>query len=432
MFAVFALHEKGQRIESADGGRLPLTWIPFVCASESIGEVPGFERYAVSGAELRAALPEISRGDGSGAGCGFGANASSGVCVYAPTSIWAWHALLPHPDHPFMRALGIRNGSAEGRLFLTRRHALDLRMPQIMGIWNVTPDSFSSFCESDDARSLEHGAKVIADGADILDIGAESTRPGSAPVDAETERARLETPLSRAASQEIPISLDTRNVETMRWALAHGYADIINDVALCDKVGTARDVAVFELIAATGAGYIAMAYDAHDAPARDFGVCCRDIVRQLALRLSAAWQAGCDMRRIAVDPGIGFGKGLDNDIRLIAASMQFLSILGRPVLIGHSRKRCLARATGLPTECLDDATAIASGLAFAAGAAIVRVHAPKQTALARRLYLAMRAAPRHDADADFPPSHDGDAQQTVGQMPDCPSAAAGRRPIAQR
>ncbi len=429
MFAVFALHEKGQRIESADGGRLPLTWMPFVCAREPIGEVSGFERYDVARAEIRAALPEISVGNGTGAGYAFLGDAGSSVCVYAPTSIWAWHALLHYPDHPFMRALDVWNGSAAGRLFLTRRKAIDLRMPQIMGIWNVTPDSFSSFCEPDDARSLEHGARVISDGADILDIGAESTRPGSAPVDAETERARLETPLSWAASQEIPISLDTRNIETMQWALAHGYADIINDVALCDKVGTVRDGAVFELIAATGAGYIAMAYDAHDAPARDFDSCCSGIVRQIALRLCAAWQAGCDMRRIAVDPGIGFGKGIDNDIRLIAASMRFLSILGRPVLIGHSRKRCLARAAGLPTECLDDATAIASGLAFAGGAGIVRVHAPKQTALARRLFLAMRAAPQHDA--DLLPSHDGAAQKMGGQMTDLPTMAAGRRPIAQ-
>ena len=144
----------------------------------------------------------------------------------------------------------------------------------------------------------------------------------------------------------------------------------------------------------TNRGYIAMAYEPHDAPELDFATGIRRITHQLADRLAMAWAARCDMRQIVVDPGIGFGKGLSNDLRLITESMKFLSILWRSVLIAHSRKRCIARATGLPIESLDTATAIASGLSFALGAAIVRVHAPQLSRQA--LMMSQVRWSRHD------------------------------------
>ena len=320
---------------------------------------------------------------------------SNAIHIYRPQSLASWWRLLDDPNHPFIEALESWNRSPFARKFLTRRFEIDLTTPRVMGIWNVTPDSFSSFCEEGDAASLAHGEKILAQGAEILDIGAESTGPrGGTAIDDDEEQMRLRVPLSWAAGRQVPISLDTRHIATMKWAIDGDFIDIVNDVALSNRVTTQRDGAVFDIIRDSRCGYIAMAYEPHDAPELDFATCIRRITHQLADRLAMAWAARCDMRQIVVDPGIGFGKGLSNDLRLITESMKFLSILGRPVLIAHSRKRCIARATGLPIESLDTATAIASGLSFALGAAIVRVHAPQLSRQA--LMMSQVRWSRHD------------------------------------
>lgn len=319
---------------------------------------------------------------------------SNAIHIYRPQSLASWWRLLDAPNHPFIEALESWNRSPFARKFLTRRFEIDLTTPRVMGIWNVTPDSFSSFCEEGDAASLAHGEKILAQGAEILDIGAESTRPRGTAIDDDEEQMRLRAPLSWAAGRQVPISLDTRHIATMKWAIDGDFIDIVNDVALSNRVTTQRDGAVFDIIRDSRCGYIAMAYEPHDAPELDFATCIRRITHQLADRLAMAWAARCDMRQIVVDPGIGFGKGLSNDLRLITESMKFLSILGRPVLIAHSRKRCIARATGLPIESLDTATAIASGLSFALGAAIVRVHAPQLSRQA--LMMSQVRWSRHD------------------------------------
>lgn len=320
---------------------------------------------------------------------------SNAIHIYRPQSLASWWRLLDAPNHPFIEALESWNRSPFARKFLTRRFEIDLTTPRVMGIWNVTPDSFSSFCEEGDAASLAHGEKILAQGAEILDIGAESTGPrGGTAIDDDEEQMRLRVPLSWAAGRQVPISLDTRHIATMKWAIDGDFIDIVNDVALSNRVTTQRDGAVFDIIRDSRCGYIAMAYEPHDAPELDFATCIRRITHQLADRLAMAWAARCDMRQIVVDPGIGFGKGLSNDLRLITESMKFLSILGRPVLIAHSRKRCIARATGLPIESLDTATAIASGLSFALGAAIVRVHAPQLSRQA--LMMSQVRWSRHD------------------------------------
>lgn len=320
---------------------------------------------------------------------------SNAIHIYRPQSLASWWRLLDAPNHPFIEALESWNRSPFARKFLTRRFEIDLTTPRVMGIWNVTPDSFSSFCEEGDAASLAHGEKILAQGAEILDIGAESTGPrGGTAIDDDEEQMRLRVPLSWAAGRQVPISLDTRHIATMKWAIDGDFIDIVNDVALSNRVTTQRDGAVFDIIRDSRCGYIAMAYEPHDAPELDFATCIRRITHQLADRIAMAWAARCDMRQIVIDPGIGFGKGLSNDLRLITESMKFLSILGRPVLIAHSRKRCIARATGLPIESLDTATAIASGLSFALGAAIVRVHAPQLSRQA--LMMSQVRWSRHD------------------------------------
>ena len=320
---------------------------------------------------------------------------SNAIHIYRPQSLASWWRLLDAPNHPFIEALESWNRGPFARKFLTRRFEIDLTTPRVMGIWNVTPDSFSSFCEEGDAASLAHGEKILAQGAEILDIGAESTGPrGGTAIDDDEEQMRLRVPLSWAAGRQVPISLDTRHIATMKWAIDGDFIDIVNDVALSNRVTTQRDGAVFDIIRDSRCGYIAMAYEPHDAPELDFATCIRRITHQLADRIAMAWAARCDMRQIVIDPGIGFGKGLSNDLRLITESMKFLSILGRPVLIAHSRKRCIARATGLPIESLDTATAIASGLSFALGAAIVRVHAPQLSRQA--LMMSQVRWSRHD------------------------------------
>lgn len=441
MIAVFALHHIAQKIASIDGRALPLDWMPFICSTRELEDLPGFlcdevflhdlpddcvewlslcaRKTSPSSADR---LNDERKNDPSHDACkicdddrlsqiqsnfestsSFASNGNTKcpnipnlpnvIRIYHPQSLAAWQALSDRSASRFIEALDAWNRSAFVRKFITRRGDIDLTTPQIMGIWNVAPDSFSSFCETDDAASIAHGEKVLEDGAQILDIGAESTRPRSTPVDSDEERKRLANPLQWASKRPIPISLDTRHIETMRWALDNEYIDIVNDVALSNDVTRERDGAVLELVRDAHAGYIAMAYQPHDAPELDFAQCAHNITHQLAQRLAMAWAVGCDMRQIVVDPGIGFGKGLSNDLRLITESMKFLSILGRPVLIAHSRKRCLARATGLPIESLDTATAIASGLSFALGAALVRVHAPNLSRIALAVSQAHRSRP---------------------------------------
>ena len=445
MIAVFALHHIAQKITSIDGDVLPLDWMPFVCSSAELShdniDISGFCHHIAHVADLPSDCSEwiaqcdkrchktICNASAPNAGSDGDAHAlsdkaicgpsatnrddidaefhshisgdssikckndrtpSNAIHIYRPQSLASWWRLLDAPNHPFIEALESWNRSPFARKFLTRRFEIDLTTPRVMGIWNVTPDSFSSFCEEGDAASLAHGEKILAQGAEILDIGAESTRPRGTAIDDDEEQMRLRAPLSWAAGRQVPISLDTRHIATMKWAIDGDFIDIVNDVALSNRVTTQRDGAVFDIIRDSRCGYIAMAYEPHDAPELDFATCIRRITHQLADRLAMAWAARCDMRQIVV----GFGKGLSNDLRLITESMKFLSILGRPVLIAHSRKRCIARATGLPIESLDTATAIASGLSFALGAAIVRVHAPQLSRQA--LMMSQVRWSRHD------------------------------------
>ena len=267
-----------------------------------------------------------------------------------------------------------------------RNQIIDLATPRIMAIWNVSPDSFSSFCEEGRAVDTAHAEQLCANGADILDIGAESTRPGAVPVSPKEEIARLLSPLTWAKSHiSCPISLDSRHVETIQWALSNEFADIINDVGESDTPDEARDGVIYQAVRDAGAGLVLMAWNAHDSEVLPFEECLKKMVIQLENRLQMALDYGVDKRAVVVDPGIGFGKGLDNDMRFIAHAPKALKHLGCPILIGHSRKRCLARTLGLPIEKLDEPTAMASAIAFMQGASIVRVHQPILSLYARQI-----------------------------------------------
>ena len=269
-----------------------------------------------------------------------------------------------------------------------RNHIIDLNIPRIMAIWNVTPDSFSSFCEPELASSTTHAERLCCEGADILDIGAESTRPGSTPVSCEEEQARLQQPLVWAKTHtQCPISLDSRHLKTILWALSMGYVDIINDVGESEEPADEREGVIYRAVRDAGAGLVLMAWNDHGGEILSFEKCVKKIVIQLEKRLQMALDNGVDKRAIVLDPGIGFGKGLDNDMRLIAHAPSALAHLGCPVLIGHSRKRCLAQTVGLPVEKLDAPTAMASAIAFMQGASIVRVHQPALSLYARQIAI---------------------------------------------
>ena len=265
------------------------------------------------------------------------------------------------------------------------RQIISLDVPKIMGIWNISPDSFSSSVEHDEG--LELASRLIREGADILDVGAESTRPGSSAISAEEEIARLAPVVAARKMFSCPISLDSRHLETIEWALRGGLTDIINDIGESEQPCECREGKIYRLVREHRAGLVLMAWRDHDADAFGFEACLRFIYDQLARRIEFALHCGVAQDAIVIDPGIGFGKGLENDLRLISEAPRALAPLGCPVLIAHSRKRCLAKATGLAVSGLDWPTAVASALAMQNGAALVRVHSPKETILAEKLVV---------------------------------------------
>ncbi|MGZ8581058.1 MAG: dihydropteroate synthase [Actinomycetota bacterium] len=256
-----------------------------------------------------------------------------------------------------------------------REHVLPLgERTLVMGIVNVTPDSFSDgglHGTADDA--VAHGVRLALDGADILDVGGESTRPGSDPVSIDEELARIVpvvAGLREAAPARVALSVDTRRPEVARAALDVG-ASIVNDVT------AAADPAMFDLVAKAGAGLVLMhmlgepktmqddpRYDDVVTEVRDF----------LAARLGAAVAAGVPRDRLCVDPGIGFGKNLAHNLALLhdIASFEDLRV---PVLVGASRKGFIGQLTGVDDPAgRVDGTAGAVAWCAAHGVDVVRVH----------------------------------------------------------
>lgn len=255
------------------------------------------------------------------------------------------------------------------------RFVLDLSRPQIMGIVNATPDSFYDGGRHASAdAAIAHARRLVADGADLLDVGGESTRPGAAPVPEDEEIARIAPVIEAMRDCGRPISVDTRHPGVMRAALALG-ADMINDVAGFGAPGAV------EAVAGGDAGLCVMHMlgepgTMQDAP--DYRNVVAEVAAFLDDRVRVLLRAGVDPARVVIDPGIGFGKTHADNLRLMRA-LPRLAATGYPVLIGVSRKSLIGRLTGRDADGRL-AGSIAAALAAArAGASIIRVHDVAQT-----------------------------------------------------
>jgi dihydropteroate synthase len=244
----------------------------------------------------------------------------------------------------------------------------------VMAVINVTPDSFAETSASTDPiRALDLALAAEAQGADLLDIGAESTRPGAADVPPDEEQRRL-LPALRAivARTRLPVSVDTRKAGVARAALAEGAA-IVNDVS-----GLEYDPELGAVVAGAGAGLVVM--HMRGSPREMYreavyGDLAGEVVRELGARVEAAEAAGVPREAVIVDPGIGFAKRAEQSFELLARLPQLVA-LDRPVLVGASRKSFLQRAIGeCPATGRDWGTAAVVTAAVLAGAHIVRVHA---------------------------------------------------------
>ncbi|PTT78733.1 dihydropteroate synthase, partial [Pelomonas sp. HMWF004] len=253
---------------------------------------------------------------------------------------------------------------------------------------NVTPDSFSDGGRHDDTRSaIAHCERLVGEGADILDIGGESTRPGAPLVDADSEWARIAEVLAAALTLGVPVSVDTWKPEVMRRALAAG-ADIVNDVQALQAPGA------MAAVAGSGAGVCLMHMRGEPASMMDLAQY-TDVVAEVAAflgqRAQAALAAGIPAACIVLDPGYGFAKTAEHNLRLLAGQ-QTLAALGYPVLAGWSRKRTLGEITGRPVGERLPASLAAGLRAVSAGAKVLRVHDVAATVDAVKVWAAVDSA----------------------------------------
>jgi dihydropteroate synthase len=243
--------------------------------------------------------------------------------------------------------------------------------PLLVGIVNVTPDSFSDGGQFlDPARAVDHALSLVDQGADWLDIGGESTRPGADPVDADTELRRV-LPVIEILSQKTDktISVDTYKSEVARAALAVG-ATVINDVT------GFRDSAMIQLAAETRAGCVVMHMRGTPADMMqktDYQDVVVEVLEYWRGRLDRLGQAGVDLERTILDPGIGFAKLRPANLRLLNR-LEDLQSLGRPVLLGASRKRIISEIAGLSPAARVNGTIASSVLAYTKGVQLLRVH----------------------------------------------------------
>jgi dihydropteroate synthase len=272
----------------------------------------------------------------------------------------------------------------------TQRFLIDLARPQVMGIVNVTPDSFSDggrFAST--AAACAHCDLLVAEGADLLDIGGESTRPGASTPDAAEEAARVLPVLRHAVTLGVPVSVDTSTPEVMRAALDLGV-DIVNDVRALQ-----RPDALQVLSAHPQAGVCLMHMPGEPATMQRelpaYGDVVDDVGHFLRQRLSALLEAGIDGRRVVLDPGIGFGKTPAQNLALLARQGELLA-LGRPLLVGWSRKSTLGVVTGRAVADRLPASLAAALAAVRQGAAIVRVHDVAATVDVLKVWAAVQAA----------------------------------------
>jgi len=271
-------------------------------------------------------------------------------------------------------------------IFSCGKFQLDLSRPHVMGIVNITPDSFSDGGRyASTEKAIAHAMQLVADGADILDIGGESTRPGATPVSLEEELSRVIPVIEELVGKAgIAISIDTYKPEVMRQAILAGV-DIVNDVRALQEPGA------LEIVAQSNAGVCLMhmkgtpqtmqiepVYDDVVAEVTDF----------LQERLLAAESAGIAADRIVLDPGFGFGKRTAHNLALLQ-DLAAIKALGRPLLVGLSRKSVLGQLLGNDVDERLHASIAASVISVMKGASIVRVHDVKATADALKVVAAV-------------------------------------------
>ncbi|MFP3466455.1 dihydropteroate synthase [Leifsonia sp. SIMBA_070] len=259
-----------------------------------------------------------------------------------------------------------------------------------MGVLNVTPDSFSDGgLWLEPGAAIEHGLELVAQGADLVDVGGESTRPGAVRVDPVEEQNRVVPVIRELAANGVTVSVDTLNASTARAAVEAGAA-IINDVS-----GGLGDPGMPDAVIDTGAQYVVMHWrgrlDAADSRAV-YSHTVAEVRTELSARITDLLQRGVDPAKLILDPGLGFSKNARHNWQVLAGLPQ-IETLGYPVLIGASRKRFLGALLpeGAPAEDRDAPTAVISALAAQAGAWAVRVHDVPSTRLALDVTRAWQA-----------------------------------------
>lgn len=278
------------------------------------------------------------------------------------------------------------------QLWTTTRFDLDLATrPLVMGIVNVTPDSFSDGGEhADAAKAIDFCERLLGEGADILDIGGESTRPGAPRLSADDEWQRIEPVLRAALSLGIPVSVDTCKAEVMRRALDLGV-DIINDVQAL------RDEGAEALAAAHGSVGLCLMHMRGQPASMQQQTDYQDVVSEvrqfLADRLARLTELGVAAERITLDPGFGFAKTPEQNIALQQRQSELLT-LGRPLLIGWSRKSTLGLITGRAVDERLAASVAAALAAVSLGARVVRVHDVAETVDALKVWRALGGTTR--------------------------------------
>jgi dihydropteroate synthase len=264
----------------------------------------------------------------------------------------------------------------------------------VVAVLNVTPDSFSDggrfvrAGSTDVEAAVAEGLRLLAEGADVLDVGGESTRPGAAPVAAGEERARV-VPVIEALAKATcaPLCVDTRKAEVAEAALDAG-ARLVNDVS-----GLVHDPGLARVVARGGAGLVLGHLRGTPATMQEevhFDDVLAEVVAELAASVARAREAGVE--GLAVDPGLGFGKGLPHNLALLARVGELRERLGLPVMVGPSRKAFLGALTGDPVERREEATLAACAVAVFAGADALRVHVPGAALRAARVARALREA----------------------------------------
>lgn len=275
----------------------------------------------------------------------------------------------------------------------TARFAIDLAQPRVMGIVNVTPDSFSDGgAHASTAAALQHCEQLLKEGADILDIGGESTRPGSPAVPLDAELARVLPVVREAVKLNVPLSVDTYKPEVMRAVLDLG-ADVVNDVWALRQPGA------HEAVAAHPSCGICLMHMHRDPQTMQTAPMLGDVVPEVlsfwAQQVAQLRLLKVDPSRITLDPGIGFGKTVAQNFALLARQRELLDA-GYPLLLGWSRKSSIGTVSGIPAAAERLVPSVtAAVLAVDRGAAIVRVHDVRDTVAALAVWRAMKAEEPH-------------------------------------